>query len=137
MDNIFYQGDELKVVNDMDGEEHCEGGVREGDVVTMMDRSSEHRPFIIIRRENGRQVQLERQRFKLHRRKVIPTEADYSEDEVNLAKNLMLYYKEELDRQGATYTVWENADRAVRAIFLHMARQLIIAEGFVIGAKQE
>jgi hypothetical protein len=68
MVNYFYEGDTLRAINVMDGDEPCEGRLEMGELVTMMDRTSEYRPFIIVQRENGRKVQLESTRFELHRR---------------------------------------------------------------------
>ena len=47
----------------------CEGGLAVGEIVTMMDRTSATRPFIIIERANGRQYQLETKRFELVEKK--------------------------------------------------------------------
>lgn len=61
----FYKGDTLRVVNIDD----CEEGLRVGDICTMEDRSSEYRPFIIVKlRRNGRKKQIEKGRFILHER---------------------------------------------------------------------
>lgn len=63
----FYKGDKLKAVNVLDDDgEPCEGRLIMGEIVTMDDRSSECRPFIIVTRENGRQLQIEKTRFELH-----------------------------------------------------------------------
>lgn len=64
----FYKGDQLKVIDNMDDDERCEGGIEIDEIVTMMDRSSEARKLIIIERTNGKQVQLEKRRFVLHER---------------------------------------------------------------------
>jgi hypothetical protein len=63
----FRKGDLLRVVSIDD----CEEGLRLGDVCTMEDRSSEYRPFIIVKlRRNGRSKQIEKTRFVLHSRYV-------------------------------------------------------------------
>ena len=63
----FYKGDKLKAVNVLDDDgEPCEGRLIMGEIVTMDDRSSECRPFIIVTRENGRQLHIEKTRFELH-----------------------------------------------------------------------
>lgn len=65
----FYKGDKLKAVNVLDDDgEPCEGRLIMGEIVTMDDRSSEYRPFIIVTRENGRQLHIEKTRFELHSR---------------------------------------------------------------------
>lgn len=64
----FYKGDQLKVIDNKDGDELCEGGPVIGEIMTMMDRSSEYRSHIIVKRENGRELQLEKRRFELHQR---------------------------------------------------------------------
>jgi CDGSH-type Zn-finger protein len=64
----FYKGDQLKVIDNKDEDELCEGAPAIGEIMTMMDRSSEHRSHIIVKRENGRELQLEKRRFELHQR---------------------------------------------------------------------
>ena len=66
----FKKGDSLRVINNLDEDgEVCEGGLAVGEIVTMMDRTSATRPFIIIERANGRQYQLETKRFELVEKK--------------------------------------------------------------------
>lgn len=61
----FLKGDHLRVIDNLDGDgELCEGGLAMGEAVTMLDRSSEFRSFIIIERANGKKVQLEKTRFE-------------------------------------------------------------------------
>lgn len=70
MTTIFYEGDTLKAINvvDEDGSP-CEGGLREGEMVRMIDRSSEFRRMICIERHStGRRYQLDKGRFELHHR---------------------------------------------------------------------
>jgi hypothetical protein len=64
----FFKGDKLKVIDIMDDGERCAGKLEIDEIVTMVDRSSECREFIIIEKANGRQVQLEKRRFVLHER---------------------------------------------------------------------
>lgn len=62
----FKWGDSLRVIDNLDEDgEKCEGGLVNGEIVTMMDRTSEGRTFIIIERANGRSVHLEKKRFEL------------------------------------------------------------------------
>lgn len=63
---IFKKDDKLKAiwVTDEDGES-CEGRLIWGEIVTMMDRTSDRRPFIIVERANGRKFQYETKRFEL------------------------------------------------------------------------
>lgn len=66
----FKKGDSLRVINNLDEDgEPCEGALSIGEIVTMVDRSSEFRSFIIIERANGRQYQLETKRFELVEKK--------------------------------------------------------------------
>lgn len=67
-DPHFYKGDQLKVIDNKDEEELCEGDLAMDEIVTMMDRSSEHRSHIIVQRTNGREYQLEKSRFELFQR---------------------------------------------------------------------
>jgi hypothetical protein len=61
----FLKGDTLKAVNIED----CEEGLRLGDICVMQDRTSETRPFIIVKlQRNGKLKQLEKTRFILHKR---------------------------------------------------------------------
>lgn len=64
--NTFKYGDKLRTVRNVgeDGDK-MEGGLAIGDVVTMMDRTSYNRPFIIVERADGRKWQLEADRFEL------------------------------------------------------------------------
>lgn len=65
----FFRGDTLEAINVLDDDgEPCDGGLKMGEQVTMADRSSEYRPFIIVDRANGRQFQFEKTRFKLVKR---------------------------------------------------------------------
>lgn len=65
----FYRGDKLRAISVLDEDgEPCEGRLVLDEIVTMTDRSSEYRPFIIIERENGKQLQLEKTRFILESR---------------------------------------------------------------------
>ena len=62
----FLKGDHLRVIDNLDEDgELCEGAPAIGEVVTMLDRSSEFRSFIIIERATGRKLQLEKYRFEL------------------------------------------------------------------------
>lgn len=66
----FKAGDTLEVIEAVDEDnEPIEGGLALGECVTMIDRTSEYREFIIVERVDGRQVQLEKKRFKLKERK--------------------------------------------------------------------
>lgn len=70
----FYKGDKLKAVNVLDEDgEPCEGRLVLGEIVTMDDRSSECRDFIIVTRESGKQLQIEKIRFELHECKDVKT----------------------------------------------------------------
>jgi hypothetical protein len=64
----FKKGDLLRVVNNLDEEGDVVEGMRIDEIVAMEDRSSELRPFIIVKRRNGRRKQLEKSRFILHAR---------------------------------------------------------------------
>ncbi len=61
----FKKGDSLRVINNLDEDgEACEGRLDMGEIVTMVDRTSAGRAFIIIERANGRRYQLETKRFE-------------------------------------------------------------------------
>lgn len=62
----FLKGDSLRVINNLDEDgELCEGAPAIGEIMTMVDRTSEFRSFIIVERANGRKLQLEKHRFEL------------------------------------------------------------------------
>ena len=61
----FLKGDSLRVIDNLDEDgEPCEGRLSMGEIVTMIDRTSEGRSMIIIERSDGRQFQLEKYRFE-------------------------------------------------------------------------
>jgi len=63
---VFKKDDKLRAVwvTEEDGEP-CDGGLKWGDIVTMMDRTNVNRPFIIVLKANGRQFQFDAKRFEL------------------------------------------------------------------------
>lgn len=77
----FYRGDTLRVIDNKDGEEICEGGLSMHELVSMGDRTSAGREFIIIVRQDGRLLQLEKRRFSLHQRDGSSDMAEYFTDE--------------------------------------------------------
>jgi hypothetical protein len=68
-DVYFYEGDILVAVDVLDEDgEPCEGRMVLGELVLMKTRSSQHRPYIIVERASGKEIQLQRTRFALHER---------------------------------------------------------------------
>lgn len=62
----FLKGNTLRVIDNLDEDgELCEGAPVIGEIVTMIDRTSEGRTFIMVERKNGRKLQLEKYRFEL------------------------------------------------------------------------
>jgi hypothetical protein len=61
----FRKGDTLKVVDNMDGDEKCEGGLLIDEIVEVTDTAIQSRGFITVSipRKNGREFQLETFRF--------------------------------------------------------------------------
>ncbi len=122
----FNRGDTLKAINVLEEDgEPCEGRLQQDELVKMMSHSSELHPYIVVKRYNGRLVQLKKERFVLHERLKLLVESEHNAAEIHLAKKLAIYHKEESERQGISYPEWEEMGQANKSHYLHMARQLI------------
>lgn len=64
---------------------------------------------------------------------LVKQESEFTQDEINLAKKLVIFWKEERERQGIPYTTYADMSDDLKACYLNMARQLIIVEGFDIS----
>lgn len=57
------------------------------------------------------------------------SESEYSTEEIELAKKLFSFYKEERERQGIPYAFWDTVSGDIKACWLHTSRQFIIVDG--------
>lgn len=78
--NHFLKDQRLVCVNIDD----CEEGMRLGDICVMQDRTSEFRPFIIVKRErDGKLKQIDKNRFQHHVIEMAICEVPYLQLHVN------------------------------------------------------